>query len=93
MRDMLVVLVFVVSLAVTGFGIYAGVTMLSLMKKKALRAGLPPEELDDIHTRLAAADALEGRVAELEERLDFAERLIAEGHDTERLPPGGAHNH
>lgn len=93
MRDMLVVLVFVVSLAATGFAVYAGVTLLSLMKKKQERAGLPPEELEAIHARLAAADALEARVAELEERVDFAERLIADGRDAERLPEGRPLNH
>ncbi len=36
------------------------------------------EELD---TRQADIDALHGRVAELENRLDFAERLLAERHE------------
>lgn len=58
---------------------------------------LPGEALDDVEARLAeledaqkrggsAAD-LERRVAELEERVDFAERLLAKQRDAERLSP------
>ncbi len=35
-------------------------------------------------------DALRDRMLELEERLDFAERLIAQQRDVAGLPPGGA---
>jgi hypothetical protein len=35
-------------------------------------------------------DDLRGRLAEVEERLDFAERLLSEGAHGDRLP-GGAH--
>jgi hypothetical protein len=41
-----------------------------------------PSELDDsIRARLELVDQLETRVAELENRLDFAERLLAERRD------------
>lgn len=36
-------------------------------------------ELDQVHHQLAEMDVLQQRVAELEERLDFAERLLARG--------------
>jgi Tfp pilus assembly protein PilO len=36
-------------------------------------------ELEQVHHRLAEVDALQQRVVELEERLDFAERLLARG--------------
>ena len=36
-------------------------------------------ELEQLHDRLAEVDGLQQRVAELEERLDFAERLLARG--------------
>ena len=35
-------------------------------------------------------DQLRGRLAEVEERLDFAERLLAQARETDQLP-GGAH--
>lgn len=54
---------------------------------------------DDLEKRLAAledaqaqlgtggVDALRSRLSELEERLDFAERLLAQHREGERLPP------
>jgi Tfp pilus assembly protein PilO len=43
-------------------------------------------EVEHLHQRLAELEPMQGRVAELEERLDFAERLLAQGKDAERLP-------
>jgi hypothetical protein len=42
------------------------------------------QELD---SRLADIDALHGRVAELENRLDFTERLLARQADADRIGP------
>ncbi|HVH09750.1 MAG TPA: hypothetical protein VM736_08130, partial [Gemmatimonadales bacterium] len=54
---------------------------------------------DDLEKRLAAledaqaqlgsggVDALRSRLSEVEERLDFAERLLAQHREGERLPP------
>jgi hypothetical protein len=47
-----------------------------------LRAGGP--ERDDV---LAAVDELRREVAELAERVDFTERLLAKGSDTARRSP------
>jgi hypothetical protein len=46
----------------------------------ALRA-----DVDQLHARLGEVDLLHTRVAELEERLDFAERLLAQGPQASRL--------
>ena len=46
----------------------------------ALRA-----EVDQLHERFGEVDLLQGRVAELEERLDFAERLLAQVQPPTRL--------
>ena len=48
------------------------------------------QEVDELHHRLADMDALQTRVGELEERLDFAERLLARGDSTAatQLPRG-----
>ena len=43
----------------------------------ALRA-----EVDQLQQRLAEVDGLQARVGELEERLDFAERLLTRGQET-----------
>jgi flagellar biosynthesis/type III secretory pathway M-ring protein FliF/YscJ len=46
----------------------------------ALRA-----ELEQVHHRLSEVDLIQTRVAELEERLDFAERLLAQTQQPARL--------
>ncbi len=43
--------------------------------------------LEDVERRSAALDQLEQRFAEVEERLDFAERMLAEQKQPSRLPP------
>lgn len=46
-------------------------------------------DLEQLQHRLADVDALQMRVGELEERLDFAERLLARSErDPAPLPPG-----
>jgi hypothetical protein len=46
-----------------------------------------PAELEDLRERVALTEQLQGRVAELEERLDFAERLLTRQQDPVKLPP------
>ena len=49
-------------------------------------SGTDPElqaEMADLHARLEALEQEHGRVEELENRLDFAERLLARGADSE----------
>ena len=47
----------------------------------ALRA-----EVEQLHARLGEVDALHHRVAELEERVDFTERLLAQSREPDRAP-------
>jgi hypothetical protein len=46
-------------------------------------APAPAGDLEELKARVAELEADRGRVAELEERVDFAERLLA---DRERVP-------
>ena len=46
----------------------------------ALRA-----EVEQLHTRLAEMDSLQSRLLELEERVDFTERLLAQAQQPARL--------
>ena len=39
-------------------------------------------EISDLHARIEALERDEGRVEELENRLDFAERLLARGRES-----------
>ncbi len=48
------------------------------------RQGLEPAERDEI---LSELQAVRQEVAELAERMDFAERLLAKHSDVGRLPP------
>lgn len=53
----------------------------------ALTTGeITAERLADLDARLQEMDHLQFRVQELEERLDFAERLLAQAREPERLP-------
>ncbi len=77
-----------------GVGAYAGVAVISIVRR---RFDPPPtiavDELDAIQARLANVEALEQRVNELEERVDFAERLIATQQPSERLSAGHSPDH
>jgi hypothetical protein len=42
-------------------------------------------DVEHLHTRLSEVDALQARVAELEERVDFTERLLAQTREPDRL--------
>ena len=46
----------------------------------ALRA-----DVEQVHARLAEMDALQARISELEERVDFTERLLAQNREPDRL--------
>jgi hypothetical protein len=47
-----------------------------------IRGGAPPA---DDHVLAAEVDQLRGRLAEVEERLDFAERLLAQAREADQL--------
>ena len=44
------------------------------------------EEIDHLRQRLSQLEDLPHRVAELEERAEFAERMLAQAREPERLP-------
>lgn len=45
-------------------------------------------ELADLRARVQELEAQQGRVLELEDRLDFTERMLAQQRDAARLPAG-----
>ncbi len=47
----------------------------------------PLQASDDVLSRLAELDEVKQRLGELEERVDFAERLLAKQREAERLGP------
>jgi len=56
-------------------------------RQRSWRGDLIPPEMEDLQARLVELDELKRRVAELEERVDFAERLLAKHREGERLQP------
>ena len=44
------------------------------------------QEVDALRARLNEVEGQQTRIAELEERLDFAERMLAQSREPERLP-------
>ena len=52
------------------------------------RAAIEPDVREELYELREHVAALEHRLAESEERFDFTERLIAQRHDSERLPQG-----
>jgi len=69
-------------------GVYKlGVRWLDL---KARREAMgPPEDLRELQREVDELRMLAPRVAELEERLDFAERLLARGAERPAMPRAG----
>ena len=49
--------------------------------------GEPSPDQEELQERIAELDDLKRRIGEMEERLDFAERLLAQRRESERLPP------
>ena len=78
---------------VFGFGalisfVVAGIVAIRLVNHKLrqslLRSG---EGLEEVHARLAEIDQLNQRINELEERVDFTERLLATRSEEPRQLP------
>jgi hypothetical protein len=89
---------------VVGFGaiilsIATGIVMVRFFTSKIarleLKSGTPDptgrdQMLQDVQSRLGELDQLTQRMGELEERVDFAERLLAQPRESPRLgPPQG----
>lgn len=72
---------------ILGFGL--GVVILRWFWRLSSRSGAAAtQELEQVRTRLAELEADRGHMAELEERLDFAERLLARQAEIDRLAGG-----
>jgi len=67
--------------------VFSGVALLRLLPHSKDRTLEPAERetLEELRLRLAQVDELQQRVGELEERVDFAERILAQQHESERL--------
>lgn len=75
--------------SVTGI-LAASVLLLSWRRHRALkredRTPDSPERLEELEYRVTELESVQQRVLELEERLDFAERLLARQREPEKIP-------
>jgi len=67
---------------ITG-GVWVGIVVWQHQRRLAT---FHPELLEEMQARLVELEAVADRLADVEERLDFAERLLAKSRDVERLP-------
>ena len=70
--------------------VFAGVVVLRLLPPRKSRVVDQTEHgqaLEDLQGRLDELDQLKQRLGELEERVDFAERLVAKQREGQRLGP------
>ena len=80
-------------LAILAMAVLAAILLFPLVKAWARRIesrGADAElrsELDELRNRLADVEQHQVQVAELEERLDFAERLLAQARTPDRIGP------
>ena len=75
-----------------GFGVIimftvAGILTIRRFSGTARLDSSERQALEDVQARLGELDQVNQRVGELEERLDFAERLLAARHEEQRLGP------
>ncbi len=80
---------FIMAMTLIGSGVALVFYFAMPARKAMLRKIEGPAQGADPHL-LEEVDQLRDRVGELEERLDFAERLLAQQRDAAELPPGGA---
>ena len=69
--------------------VFSGIAMLRLLPRLK-SGGLEPAErkaLDELQLWVGQVEQLQQRVGELEERVDFTERILARQHESERLGP------
>jgi hypothetical protein len=73
----------------------ASFVVLAVRRARALRRrteldteSAPARQIAELEDRVAELEAVQGRMLELEERLDFAERMLARESERLRLPQG-----
>lgn len=84
----------IIALTATGVIAYGGVLGIHAVvrhysPKNSALTGEVEAELRELRGRVDEVEQAQQRIAELEERLDFAERLLAQQREQGKLPAGG----
>jgi hypothetical protein len=77
-------------LMMTGFPLitYAGFVGIRVWQRKIERGNAGgSEEIEELRARIAELERMQGRVDELEERMDFSERLLVQDKQSGQLKP------
>ena len=79
--------VVMVTMATVGFGGYAAVRLINILLRRMEGSGGPEAlaELAELRARVEELEADRGQVLELEERVDFTERVLAGEGQARRL--------
>ncbi len=88
-EDVVVFLQVMLSLVLTGTVGYAAYILVNALGRKLghrVQPELTTEEIDALRGQVADTEELRMRLTELEERVDFAERLLARQAELDRLP-------
>lgn len=91
MSDVLTFFGVMMALVTTGLVGFGGVTAIMAYQRRSRRElapGFDPEEIELIRAQVAENEQLRARVGELEERLDFAERLLGQVSEGRSVGPG-----
>jgi hypothetical protein len=82
----------IVVLTITAVGSYAAISLVQALARR-FGSGKSPDalqaELDELRARVEEGEQARYRIAELEERLDFAERMLAQQREPGRLGSAG----
>lgn len=82
-----IIVISVVAIVVAGLILYPFIRALA-RRIEGKAGGNAQEELDELRSRIVALEEQAARVPELEERVDFAERMLANVRSAERLKEG-----
>ena len=80
-------------LVTSGLLLYGGMTVIAILRRRldkpAPSNALNPDEVELVRNQLAETEQLRARLSELEERVDFTERLLERARSEKQLDAGG----
>jgi hypothetical protein len=93
--DALKLLMIFLSVGFAGSLTYGAVAIISafarrLEGKRSADVELLADQVEDLRLRVEDGEATRARIVELEERVEFAERMLAQQREISRLPGGAA---